>query len=75
MRYSTIVLGVLTLVLGIYVVINWPSSYFEVKCTDPPEVVFSEKYNNAHDCDVAMVRVVQESSASCYRAVCRLVEE
>ncbi len=75
MRYSTIILGVVTLVLGIYVVINWPSTYYEVQCHEPAEVKFSARYSNAYDCDSDMINVMQSGGSQCRKAVCRLVEE
>ena len=75
MRYSTVILGVVTLVLGIYVVINWPSTYYEVQCSEPAEVTFSARYSNAYDCDTDMINVMQNGSSQCQKAVCRLVEE
>ena len=75
MRYSTYILGAVTLVLGIYVVINWPSTYYEVQCSKPAEVTFSAQYSNAYDCDTDMINVMQNGGSQCLKAVCRLVEE
>jgi len=74
MRYSTILLGTLVVVLGAYVYLTTPDVYYSTYCADPADVQIETHFDNAYDCDVEVINYMKtKQQPQCQRLGCKLV--
>lgn len=74
-RYSTLVLGAITIILGAYVWFNRTQVYYQTYCEQPENVEFQQRYSNYYDCDTAVIEYLKQQGAQCLKAGCRRIEE